>query len=217
MNRIAPNHNELADADGTPGGNTRLDEWWDNVGQYIEPAGNTREGSAAMVFWLSGLAKNKQYPLTAGTTVPNMGLRAYNTGTEEREVIYEFRQNQMTLLGGASDDMVAQYSQVGAGGSAAEPVVYFELASRQATDTVQYLNAQTAAGETVNIQAYRTGNTATSPFYNEKSFQLITPGIDAFFAAGSPGNTTYYAPSVIGQERDNISNFSQGRLDNLSQ
>ena len=61
LNRMAPNHQENNLAFGFGTGDTRLQDWWDEVGIHMD----TR---SSLVFWLNGLFKNKQFPLTGGAT-----------------------------------------------------------------------------------------------------------------------------------------------------
>ncbi len=100
LNRISPNHGEFAIVSGTT---RRIDIWWTNVGQYLN-------AETSLAFWLSGIAKNKQFPLTwvdDNDTPANAAddvvraLTGYNgpvfkgTGTQvnvERDVRYEFKQ-----------------------------------------------------------------------------------------------------------------------------
>jgi hypothetical protein len=58
LNKISPNHRENAGAAPTP-----LRTWWVNIGRHLDDR-------SSLVFWLSGLSSNKQFPLTAGL-VPN--------------------------------------------------------------------------------------------------------------------------------------------------
>jgi prepilin-type N-terminal cleavage/methylation domain-containing protein len=69
LNRYAPNHAESAQALGHSPGVRRVDVWWEQVGKYLGP-------ETAITFWLSGLSKNKQFPLTY---VSNNGTPAVTT------------------------------------------------------------------------------------------------------------------------------------------
>lgn len=62
LNKISPNHSELSLSPITArasAGFRRIDDWWQNVGVYMNQ-------STSLPFWLSGLAQNKQFPLTGG-------------------------------------------------------------------------------------------------------------------------------------------------------
>ena len=52
LNKISPNHRENAGAAPTP-----LRMWWVNIGRHLDDR-------SSLVFWLSGLCANKQFPLT---------------------------------------------------------------------------------------------------------------------------------------------------------
>lgn len=100
LNRIAPNHNELSAAGSPhPAGARRVDVWWNQVGAHLGP-------ESALTFWLSGLATNKQYPLTYvsnnGTpgnpsddfvaALPPYNISSLDNGTQavERQQYFEF-------------------------------------------------------------------------------------------------------------------------------
>ena len=63
LNKISRNHGEFSQfPTGHPRqGEVRAVVWWEVYGQYVR--GNRQ---AALVFWLSHLYKNAQFPLTAG-------------------------------------------------------------------------------------------------------------------------------------------------------
>ncbi len=82
------------------GSNRRIDLWWQNVGQNINHA-----SGQDLVFWLSGLLKNKQYPLTNGVG-PGSYPTTYDDATLERDVFYEFKGDQLIENG-----LVASYVQ----------------------------------------------------------------------------------------------------------
>ena len=93
INRIAPNHSETAvNPDNT--NRTFIQSWFDETGRYI--AWSKGED---LVFWLSALARNKQYPLTGGFT---NGYVAYNGqdvngNVIEREVFYDFDNSRLVF------------------------------------------------------------------------------------------------------------------------
>ena len=101
INRIAPNHNETAFVDFMDRPNVRfIDQWMMEVGMKM----NWTLGED-LVFWLSGLTKNKQFPLTGGfyDDTAEMGFyTAFNgqftNGTiVEREVFFEFSAGQLMV------------------------------------------------------------------------------------------------------------------------
>lgn len=204
LNRIAPNHSELQLA-GSPWPATyrRIDVWMEEIGQHLAP-------DSALVFWLSGLVKNKQYPLTYVDGANEVhGHVAYNggaVGTIEREVFFDFKNDRLTIdsttapVAGA----IARYTQVS---GRPEFYVYFELASLA---TYPPVPGWTVAGVTVTPYEDLAG-----VLYNKTSFQVLAPGVDGVYSAdpsGSPA-TTLVAPSATKRERDNVTNFSEGRLE----
>jgi prepilin-type N-terminal cleavage/methylation domain-containing protein len=216
LNRIAPNHSESAN----------LTTWWTQVGSKLNAAGP----QSSYVFWLSGLAKNKQYPLTGNTGNP---LPAYNVGTVEREVFFDFKserlyypldlpsspagpypttmttvitvQNPNRLVGelikNSYSPMIATYSQFSGN---CQPFVFFELKSLTVLPAPSFVNTSNAL---YNLAPYNNG----SEFFNKDKFQLIAPGMDSLFSATSTNNPNI--GNCNPRERDNITNFSEGRLE----
>ena len=99
LNKISPNHQELAPSP-VRAGYTRLDDWWEFVGCNLDQ-------TTSLQFWLSGLFQNKQFPLTGGLTPADSGVAdlylpvAYNSDVfinsgipvpagRDRQVFYEF-------------------------------------------------------------------------------------------------------------------------------
>ena len=68
LNKMSPNHREGNGAVGT-----RLNAWWTAVGQHLDT-------ETSLVFWLSGLGKNKQFPLTFGLMNVDSSGQAVSTG-----------------------------------------------------------------------------------------------------------------------------------------
>ena len=100
LNRIAPNHQENSSSfAGAPAGSSRLSIWWGKVGRHLDQR-------TSMVFWLSGLCKSKQFPLTGGA--PNL-IQAFNGETAtfttpsgeqfeiERDVRFDFQPGQLVF------------------------------------------------------------------------------------------------------------------------
>jgi prepilin-type N-terminal cleavage/methylation domain-containing protein len=190
LNRIAPNHSETAN----------LNAWWTQVGSKLNAAGP----QSSYVFWLSGLAKNKQYPLTGNTGNP---LPAYNVGNVEREVFYDFKTDRLrdpvnpAVLVGTNNAPIATYSQFS---GTCLPFVYFEIKS---LTTIPAPYAVNTSNGIYNLSPYNNG----TEFYNKDKFQLIAPGMDSLFSA-TAANTPNVA-NANPRERDNITNFSEGRLE----
>ena len=143
INRIAPNNREGA---GAPGSRP-VDDWWAEVGVNIDSI-----DGEDLVFWLSGLSKNLQFPLTNGTGTPN----AYEDGTFERQRFYEFEGSQLEITG-----KVAGYNQ--AAGSQS-PWLY--------VDSANY-----APGGAYHILDTRSGM-PVERYENPNTFQLFCGGID---------------------------------------
>ncbi len=106
LNRIAPNHSEGVQAQGHALGIRRVDVWWDQVGDYLGP-------ESALTFWLSGVAANKQFPLTymnnRGTPLDptddivealppyNISKLAFSTLDVQRDELFDFKQAELIV------------------------------------------------------------------------------------------------------------------------
>jgi len=203
MNRIAPNHIE---GNGTPG-NRPIDIWWNEVGVnlYAAYVTDTNDNGADLVFWLSGLSKNKQRPLTIYDQVNNITipLAAHPFSNEilytdslgndvidsniERDVFFDFKGSRLNFQ--TPVDKVVNYFQAS---GAQVPYLYLDSESYNPSDA----NSQNGAYVDPN-----------GDYMNPKSFQLITFGID-----GLPGNVAMGTGtdwSQVGPEGvDNVVNFA---------
>ena len=76
LNRVAPNHQEsttfFPDINGAP----RIVVWWNKVGIHLDQ-------SSSLMFWMNGLTKNQQFPLTGGAyrPIPAFGVDTYSDGS----------------------------------------------------------------------------------------------------------------------------------------
>ena len=192
INRIAPNHAETTIVSGTT---RRIDVWWTNVGSNIA----FDEGDD-LVFWLSGLAKNQQFPLTATNLLPSSMMSAYNPSEwfaypaeaadstnyapVERKVFFEFKADRLEV-----DTRVAQYHQAR---GPAEPYLYLDASAY----------GDIASGMPAPKAYYR-----GTEFFNPTTFQLAAEGLDG--APGFEGNVDA-GGATASQGLDNIVNFSSG-------
>ena len=182
------------------GTNRRIDLWWQNVGQNIDHA-----TGQDLVFWLSGMLKNKQYPVTNGVA-PGSYPTTYDDATLERDVFYEFKGEQLVENG-----LVASYMQQA---NTEAPFLYIDAGS--------YNNGTSYDG-------YYVQNNIGTPFRsyeNPKSFQLITWGLDKLPVDpdNPPANPTQWGVQttsglvnpVLASDpyaSDNLCNFCDGMLD----
>ncbi|MGB1928907.1 MAG: type II secretion system protein [Mariniblastus sp.] len=197
INRVAPNNRE---GEVVSGSNRRIDLWWQNVGQNIDHA-----TGQDLVFWLSGMLKNKQYPVTNGVA-PGSYPTTYDDATLERDVFYEFKGEQLVENG-----LVASYMQQA---NTEAPFLYIDAGS--------YNNGTSYDG-------YYVQNNIGTPFRsyeNPKSFQLITWGLDKLPVDpdNPPANPTQWGVQttsglvnpVLASDpyaSDNLCNFCDGMLD----
>jgi len=72
LNKISPNHRELNPM--FPGGLSRLEIWWRAIGSNLDDRGS-------LIFWLSGLSANKQFPITGNLPMVNISGDQLVAGT----------------------------------------------------------------------------------------------------------------------------------------
>lgn len=231
LNQIAPNHGELE----IVGGQRRIDYWWDQVGRFLNP-------ETSLAFWLSGLGKNKQFPLTyidGGGAV--VGLPAYNYTppgvVAEREVFHEFKTLMKWRTGTGSPienigvgatpfPNVAVVSQTA---GRYEPIVYYSINNMpnplpndanglldSSTNVHRWTVYLAEGGVDIGPYWYYDNALGSTQYLALEKFQIFSPGVDAIFSstAFSSGNAAGLLSNP--RERDNISNFSEGRLERLT-
>ena len=98
LNRVAPNHQESTTFFPAFAGQPRIVVWWNKIGRHLDQ-------QSSIVFWLSGMCKSKQFPVTGGS--PNL-IEPFNAprtiilpdGTVidiERDVIFNFQPAQLVF------------------------------------------------------------------------------------------------------------------------
>ena len=218
LNRIAPNHGEGNGSDGLG-----LETWWDDTGQHLfgsanhspeVPDPNLRPGSD-LVFWLSGLSKNRQFPLSGGG---------------ERQVFFEFASDRLNFSNDPAIVDVASYAQPGRRPS---PYLYRDAGTYLPT-AGNNDGAYTFPGTTADnlMDAETMPDVFNAIFPNPNTFQLITAGLDGDWFAGDgaaaqpgPQNQIRYSGAAENPQAnnppiiDNIANFGPegpSRLDVIS-
>ncbi len=192
LNRIAPNHNEAERLNPNNQFPRRIDRWWNRVGSKIQA-----NSGADLVFWLSGIAKNKQYPLTTGSgngTKTLFGFdNEFNDGAE-RNIYFDFTPDRL-VFSGNNNGKVAQYVQAKGKPS---PYQYVDAASygyNPAYNPFNYspndprLNPLNPDNRLPDFHGYHVLVPDSSypdghrrDFFNPNSFQLVANGLD-----GLPG------------------------------
>lgn len=66
LNKLSPNHRENTNFPGTT--TNRLQTWWNAIGQHLD-------NRSSLVFWLTGLSPNKQFPITGGLAERDGGFQ----------------------------------------------------------------------------------------------------------------------------------------------
>jgi hypothetical protein len=196
INRIAPNHNETAINPNT--NNAFIFDWWDTIGRNIDYA-----TGQDLVFWLAGLAKNKQRPLTSDG---------------EKEVWYDFNNDQLYLPPGASS-----YGYLQAKGKEV-PYLYVDKSSYAYGPSLPPAQGGPVFfdGFSNSDGYFNSGNFVAGQYENPDSFQIVTFGMDGLIGAPwEPDNvnesnfTTNWNNFVSGAAADNLCNFAGGRLERM--
>jgi hypothetical protein len=186
-----------------------LEHWYEEVGQYLDQ-------ESSLVFWLSGVFKNKQFPITNGWTSTSVPLAAhgFDADGDQRDILFDFKASQ--IYGDESDELVQIGNSPIPNALSTYIVEYKQPHGPQDGDLLyKYRDSASYDLGGSNI-AYCSGpvvGTAPNagyPFLYPKSFQLIAPGMDG--KVGSGGNVFNLA--VIGSDGlDNIVNFADGRVE----
>ena len=66
LNKLSPNHGELTAMPGSSPSVSRLTFWWNHIGKHLD-------SRSSLVFWLSSVSTNKQFPLTGGLPLTAAG------------------------------------------------------------------------------------------------------------------------------------------------
>ena len=228
INRIAPNN--LEGAGVFP--NRPVDIWWSQVGSQrrdMNPADSVDTNGSELVFWLSGLARDKQRPLTrmvGNQIVPNSAHGfAIDEVSVPRQNFFDFNQNQVKPIPAANNTPMfpwVQYLQ-----PAGKDVQYLYLdatnylptnpSSSDPNDSAATDGGYCNAGVTIEMlmMAQNDPIVFRQIYPNPESFQLITYGLD-----GLPGGIQI--PNDFSRAgpagADNMVNFGPngpGRLENL--
>ncbi len=224
LNRIAPNHQE---GDGSAGTNLRL--WWDEVADRTDGMGIKNVAGADLVFWLSGVFKDKQFPLTGGAMTggaPQLPV-AYNLEFDtsgnplvdlngpvgDRQVLYDFQLGRMIPdASGAVLPVSAGYNQ-----PQGKDSVFQYRDSRN-----YWFDANTnSMFDPFEANAYYDGDVLRSgsglnPFENPETFQIATYGVDGIPSDPANAEDPLDWTKMDKESRDNITNFSEGILEKMN-
>ena len=221
LNRIAPNHQELAGVGGGANPPSRLVTWYVEVGQHIG-----YDHGDDLVFWLSGICKNKQFPLTDGAdgtsiaTFQNTCPSAFDReGGPEREVFYDFKSGQLVVEPAGMVTQVAHYTQPR--GKEAE-FLYIDANSYGYGPSLP---------TPIAYDGYHVLEVAGPPvryYENPERFQLVTFGMDGLPGNSPSGNPSQWAvrdsssgtpqlsDPIDREAEDNLANFLDGgRMERL--
>ncbi len=219
LRKIAPNHEET---------DAQINAWWiksllatqDSVGQYLD-------NDSILVFWLSGLNRSAQYPLTYGLGIDAMYgtnddvFTGFAVGDDPaKHIFFEFSAAQ--LVDGNEDGInatpvtVKRYMQRKVGD---QPYLYFD-AQRYAiasitiggTATYPYMDLD----HQTNVYAPPPYIDANHEWFNPTTFQIVAAGVDVDFGARGTAPVDpldWLSPPQYKFHRDNITNFTNGVLE----
>lgn len=233
LNKISATHGEMSVQPGTS--QSRLRYWWNHYGLNLDDRGS-------LIFWLSGLGANKQFPITGNldpiggnaqlpvifaadiAVVVNAAGEVQGDEVEmqdamgnpvslEREAIFDFRGAQLSR---EFFDYDSTGNPVGLVDAPAGIRVYNSPYGNAKFDLAyHYRNSAFYADPqgTAGI-AFHVNTDGGPVFPNPRTFQLSTFGLDGR-AASSVINKPSGAAAAQWQEfnSDNIANFAAGRLD----
>ena len=197
LRKIAPNHEET---------DAQIGAWWTQVGQLLD-------NDSILVFWLSGLNKSVQFPLTYNFG----GDNTYGTADDvfsgfavgEDPAKYVFFELDQKRLSVHTSGTVARLLQRSIGDI---PYVYF---NSKTYDVAFY------AMPAGNLYPYALQANPWT-YYNPDSFQIIAAGVDRDFGVMTPPNPPgfpvgdwFSRPQFLFQ-RDNVTNFAEGVLEKVT-
>jgi len=204
LNTGWPNHmeTELAPSDTRE----RLEVWWDEIGKYLAQSAH----ETGLWYWLSQTFNDAQYPLTG------------RDANSIRKVFFEFdneRLHDFSTVDVAANPVPAgrlwHYEQ---DGYEETPYIYFHSSSYGFE-----WSSPEVAGETVAV--YLTPSSAdfvgdpidpaVDPPYNQNSFQIIASGSDSSYGTKYSASPTAYKDPRDPADADNITNFSEGRIETM--
>lgn len=207
INRMAPNHAELSPSGIT--GRSRFDHWWIEVGQYLDQ-------ESSLVFWLSGVCLNRQFPLTGGVTggsagIPPLAAHAFGNDGIARDIFFDFKTGQIygdnpadeviipsrtgVKLLANQEGFILEYRHPGFGNDEGSEIVSSNGVSGTISYTYKYRDHATSYDLGTGNFAYYNGpndGSALAPplaqnlFANPRGFQLVSFGLDGL--SGVPGN-----------------------------
>lgn len=181
LRRIAPNHEQ---------DDTDIDNWWTAVGQNLD-------NDSILVFWLSGLKRNAQFPLTNGNG--GAAWDGFAVGDDPDNYVFFELDGAQLVDGNAAT--VKRYLQRKIGD---QPYLYF--------DWQHYATATITIGGTP-LYAYRTVPEVNGNYFNPNTFQIVAAGKDVTFGAFTGADYVWSVSPQLVNHRDNLTNFSNGILE----
>ncbi len=216
LRKVAPNHEET---------DAQIILWWNGA---TNPVGQNLDNDSILVFWLSGLNRSAQYPLTYALGTDTMYgtiddvFTGFAVGDDPaKHIFFEF--NAAQLVDG-NFPTVKRYLQRKVG---EQPYLYFD-AQRYAiaaitigvTPTYPYLDLDhktSAAPPAYNPPTSPTTyNVAYHEWFNPTTFQIVAAGVDSDFGARGTAPVdplNWMSPPQYKFHRNNLTNFTGGVLE----
>ena len=169
LNKLSPNHRELDPMFPGVGpvsamNPSRLRVWWLSIGRRLDDRGS-------LILWLSGLSKNKQYPLTAGLS-PLDGSGVPNPSGPNAQIPVIFNSDLATLVNNVGVEIVAGAEPSIVGTIEREVLFDFRAAqlSNQFYNQTTMMLAPTATGVRVYNMPYGNESQDMAYFYRNAAF-----------------------------------------------
>lgn len=196
LNKISRNHAEYSlFPPGHPRENeVRAEVWWEVYGQYVRA-----NRQAALVFWLSHLYKNSQFPLTAG--LDNSEFDTYFDFKNER--LGEVQPGVVDTSGAVPFRMPGVYVFYQAKG----PQIPYAYFNHTAYSSNQIAPPEGGMVPTNGFAAPYLKDVTNGIFFKPESFQIIAAGLDGEYG---PGDWILNGDPAHKGDQDNITNFAEG-------
>ena len=222
LNRISPNHREVSSG--------RLAVWYQAIGQHLDDR-------SSLVFWLSGLSSNKQFPFTGGLSDVGGNLQlpvafggsdvilVDNSGSVQTNSEDEFefravnadgvgidisRDSLFDFKGERLSDRVLSFAtgmEVPVMPGVRVYVTLYGEESENRGNEYSYRNSEFYSAP----GSYHADNDGDIRFVNPDTFQLFTFGLDGRADNIALDDTSRPLDSAL--NADNITNFADGRLE----
>ena len=177
LNKISANHGELGAMPGSNPSVSRLTFWWNHIGKHLD-------SRSSLVFWLSSLSANKQFPLTGGLPLNGAGNPQLPSAYGGGQVL--------AVAGGTSGTSIRTAGAV-------SPGVESDPGIDVPRDSYYTFRNEQLASRALDTNTINTASFTQAAFINANSFNL-SPGIRVYNTpygdeADNRGNAYFYRDS----------------------